>query len=149
MTRSATPADADHIALHRYPENVNAAERPVYATWVAGAIERGSYVGFLILDGDEVIAGVGLTVLEWGPSRGSPMPWRGRIVNVWTHPEYRRRGHARTVVNACLDAARRRGVTHVGLGSSDMARGLYGSLGFRESGAEMWLAHDAVVSRGR
>lgn len=142
--RAATPLDAAAIAAHRYPDEADAAERPAYATWVAGAIRRGLYAGFLALDenqgAEQVVAGAGLTLLEWGPSRGDPQPWRGRVVNVWTHPAWRRRGLAQGLVTRCLAAARQRGVTRVNLGTSDPARGLYERLGFHASAAEMWLA---------
>ncbi|PNY80243.1 GNAT family N-acetyltransferase [Deinococcus koreensis] len=144
IIRAATPADAECIALQRYPDEADAAARPAYAAWVAGAIQRGLYAGFLALDGDrgaeQIVAGAGLTLLEWGPSRGDPQPWRARIVNVWTHPDWRRRGLAQGLVTRCLDSARQRGVGRVSLGTSAQARGLYGRLGFQASAAEMWLA---------
>lgn len=137
--RPVTPADAHTIAAHRYPDARDLPERPAYAAWVAQAIKEGQYLGFLLEDGAEVIAGAGVTLLHWGPTRGDPQPWRARIVNVWTHPDCRRAGHARTLVTACLDALRARGVTRVNLGSSDMARTLYESLGFTASTHEMTL----------
>ncbi|WP_216321751.1 GNAT family N-acetyltransferase [Deinococcus aestuarii] len=135
--RPATSTDADTIALHRYSDEADAHERPIYAVWVADALRRGVYVGFLAVDGEEVVAGAGLTLLEWGPSRGDPSPFRARVVNVWTHPGHRRRGLARELVTRCLGAAQERGVSRVGLGTSELARPLYGALGFRASGAEM------------
>ncbi|MBB5363334.1 GNAT family N-acetyltransferase [Deinococcus humi] len=115
------------------------AERPVYAEWVEGAINRGFYLGFLALDGEKVIAGAGLTLLEWGPTRGDSQPWRGRIVNVWTHPDYRRQGLARELVGRCTDVARERGITRLSVGTTAEARSLYGSLGFTASPAEMTI----------
>ena len=63
---------------------MDAAERPIYAGWVAGAVERGVYRGFFIEKEGEVVAGAGLVRLEWGPSRGDPQAYRARLVNVWT-----------------------------------------------------------------
>ncbi|GGS31579.1 GNAT family N-acetyltransferase [Deinococcus knuensis] len=137
--RPVTPADAATVAAHRYPDEQDAPERPVYAAWVAGAIRDGLYLGFLLEGGGEVIAGAGVTLLHWGPTRGDPQPWRARVVNVWTHPDWRRAGHARTLVTACLDALRECGITRVSLGSSDMARPLYAALGFAASTHEMNL----------
>ncbi|WP_155299192.1 GNAT family N-acetyltransferase [Deinococcus kurensis] len=135
--RPVTPADAHTIAAHRYPDARDLPERPVYAAWVAEAIKGGLYLGFVLEDGAEVIAGAGVTLLHWGPTRGDPQPWRARVVNVWTHPDCRRAGHARTLVTACLDAVRSRGITRVSLGSSDMACSLYEALGFTPSAHEM------------
>lgn len=142
--RPVTPADAATIAAHRYPDARDLAERPAYAAWVADAIQDGVYLGFLLEGGGEVIAGAGVTLLHWGPTRGDPQPWRARVVNVWTHPDWRRAGHARTLVTACLDALRARGITRVSLGSSDMARPLYAGLGFVASPHEMTLTLPAA-----
>lgn len=135
--RPATPTDAPTLALHRYPDEADAGERAAYAAWVAGALERGLYLGFLAEHGGQVVAGAGLTLLEWGPTRGDPQPWRGRIVNVWTHPDFRRRGLARELVTRCVEAARERGVTRLSLGTTESGRALYRALGFRTSGTEM------------
>ncbi|WP_233554560.1 GNAT family N-acetyltransferase [Deinococcus cavernae] len=137
MIRPATPADADMIAFHRYPDEPDAAERPLYAAWVEEAIGRGIYVGFLLESAGAVIAGAGLTLLEWGPTRADPQPYRARLVNVWTHPAWRRQGNARALVQACLDAAQERGVTRLSLGTTDPGRPLYEGLGFRASPTEM------------
>ncbi|CAM3576925.1 GNAT family N-acetyltransferase [Deinococcus frigens] len=138
MIRPVRPADAPGVARYRCPAEVDAAQRPVYADWVAGAMHRGLYLGFLAVEG-EVVAGAGLTLLEWGPTRSDPQPWRGRIVNVWTRPDHRRQGLARELLGCCLDAARERGVTRLSLGTTSEARHLYEALGFTGSGTEMTL----------
>lgn len=137
MIRPVQFDDAPIIAHHRFPAEADAAERPIYSDWVKEAIQRGLYQGFLALDGEEIVAGAGLTLLEWGPSRGDPQPWRGRIVNVWTHPDHRRRGLARELVEFCVDAARERGIARLSLGTSAEARHLYETLGFTASTSEM------------
>lgn len=86
-----------------------------------------------------MVSGAGLTVLEWGPTRGDPQVFRGRIVNVWTHPDHRRQGHARAAVLACLNAAQHRSISRISLGTTPEARALYESLGFRISRTEMLL----------
>ncbi|WP_420594896.1 GNAT family N-acetyltransferase [Deinococcus sp.] len=137
--RLATSADANQIASHRYPEAEDAAERPVYAEWVAGAMQRGTYLGWLVTESSQVIAGAGLTLLEWGPTRGQPNPLRARLVNVYTAPEWRRKGLARQLVETALREAAARNIGVVSLGTSPVARPLYLSLGFEESRTEMCL----------
>ncbi|WP_232337322.1 GNAT family N-acetyltransferase [Deinococcus arboris] len=135
--RPVTPADGAVIARHRLPDPADAPDRPAYAAWVAGAIARGTYLGFVTQVGGEIIAGAGLTLLDWGPSRGDPQPLRARVVNVWTHPDWRRQGHARALVQACLAAGQARGVTRFALGTTLQGRALYEALGFAASGTEM------------
>ena len=139
LIRPVLPADAPTIARHRYPADADASERPAYADWVRGAIERGTYIGLLAEQGGEIVAGAGLLLLEWGPTRGHPNPLRARLVNVWTHESYRRRGLARRLVKTLLAGAQARGIGLVSLGTTEMARPLYESLGFKLYPNEMLL----------
>ena len=57
----------------------------------------------------------------------------GEIVNVATHPDYRRRGYARAVLLALLEKARQDGIVTLTLEvreSNAAAQALYASLGF-------------------
>ena len=139
LIRPATPADAAHIALHRYPDETDCSQRPPYADWVRGALGRGVYIGQLVVDGPAVIAGAGLILLEWGPNRTDPNPLRARLVNVWTHADYRRRGLARQLTTDLLNQAKGRGIRTVSLGTTDMGKPLYEGLGFRTYPHEMLL----------
>lgn len=137
LIRPATPADAHAIAFHRYPAEADAPERPVYAEWVQGKVQAGEYLGLLALRCGDVVAGAGLVLLDWGPTRGNPEPLRARLVNVWTHENHRRQGLARRLVTDLLAQARTRGIGAVSLGSTEMARPLYESLGFNPYPHEM------------
>ncbi|WP_339095184.1 GNAT family N-acetyltransferase [Deinococcus sp. VB142] len=139
LIRPATPAGAASIAFHRYPAEADAPERPVYAEWVRGKVQAGEYLGLLALHGEAVVAGAGLVLLDWGPTRGNPEPLRARLVNVWTHENHRRQGLARRLVTDLLAQAKARGIGTLSLGSTEMARPLYGSLGFKPYPHEMLL----------
>lgn len=76
----------------------------------------------------------------------------GEIVNVATHPDYRRRGYARAVIDAILTLARERGVVALTLEvreSNVAARALYESAGFSTVGMRAgFYSHpreDAVI----
>ena len=80
---------------------------------------------FAVRDGGEVVA-TGLTILE-GDCAG--------LFDIVTHPEARRRGHARTILLALLATARGMGAHHVYLqveSSNASAIALYDAFGFRE-----------------
>lgn len=83
--------------------------------------------GIVALDGDEVIAYAGLvTALD-----------EGEITNVATHPEHRRCGAARAVLELLLTEAKARGISRLTLEvreSNAPARTLYKSLGFTPCG---------------
>jgi GNAT superfamily N-acetyltransferase len=131
--RAATSSDAAIISSHRYPDEPEF--RPTYAAWLEAAIPRAVYLGWLLEaekpEGEEtVIAGAGLVILEWGPSRENPNPYAARIANVFVEPDFRRQGFARKLLERCLEEAQTRNITHLNLSSTDMARGLYETLGF-------------------
>lgn len=70
--RSVTVHGGDLVASHRYPDEADDAERAVYAAWVAGAIARDRYLGYVAVadqsEGrEEVLAGAGVTLLDWAP----------------------------------------------------------------------------------
>lgn len=138
--RSARPEDARIVAGHRYPDTIDAEAGKNYARWVEGAMERGLYRGWLHELETQVIAGVGLVLLEWGPTRDAVSPYRARVVNVYTAPAWRRRGIARHLVTHALSTARSAGITQFSLSSTDEAHDLYASLGFRASPREMHLS---------
>ena len=59
------------------------------------------------------------------------------IVNIGTHPDFRRQRHARTLLAHVLQVCRNMGIKHGYLEvrrSNVAARGLYGALGFEEAG---------------
>jgi GNAT superfamily N-acetyltransferase len=58
---------------------------------------------------------------------------RATILNVYTDPEYRRRGIARLLMETMIDWCKREGLARVNLHASDAGRHLYESLGFEPS----------------
>jgi ribosomal protein S18 acetylase RimI-like enzyme len=73
------------------------------------------------------------TVMDWPPNVLGPGTRRGNILNVYTSPEYRRRGIGRALVAATIDAARHCGISCVILHATAEGRLLYDSMGFRAS----------------
>jgi GNAT superfamily N-acetyltransferase len=59
--------------------------------------------------------------------------FRATILNVYTDPEYRRRGIARLLMETMIDWCKRKGLARVNLHASDAGRHLYESLGFEPS----------------
>jgi ribosomal protein S18 acetylase RimI-like enzyme len=140
-TRLATAADAKLITHHRRRMFVDAgrADNQVldimsrtFEPWVAKAIEDGRYIGWLTSDGDRVVAGAGLLLLDWAPHPLDPYSTqRGYLLNVYVEPEYRRRKIANQLIERVLAEARRRRIRVVALHSTDAAWKLYESNGFR------------------
>ncbi len=104
--------------------------------------EGGYGTGIACVEDGRLVAYVGMvSVLD-----------EGEIVNVATHPDYRRHGYARAVIDEVLKLARERGVTVLSLevrASNVAARALYESAGFIAVGTRAgFYSHpkeDAVI----
>ena len=147
--RTADPDDAETIAHHRRgmfiammgPIDSAALEAmdTTFVPYVRRALAEGTYRGWLACTSDQrVVAGGGVIVHEWPASPVNPNPHRAYILNVYTEPEYRRRGIARCVVTTIIQWCRDEGFQRVSLHASSAGRRLYKSLGFEPTN-EMFL----------
>lgn len=111
---------------------------------LAALLSEGSYVGYLAVGADqEVIGGAGVHIRPQLPrmSRDGtyvatrPVPL---LVNVYTEPQWRRRGIARELVVVLMRWATERGVDQMVLHASDAGRALYASLGFAATNEMRW-----------
>ena len=93
----------------------------------------GTYRGWFIDDDDRVVAGGGVLVLPFQPQIGITRPERPWIVNMFTEPEYRRRGLARLLVEEMVKWCRRESFPVVTLHASDEGRPVYTAMGFVSS----------------
>lgn len=107
--------------------------------WLAQAMEEGKYRHWLALDGSGRVAGGGGVLLSpWPANPHDPCTERAVILNVYTEPEFRRRGVARQVMVAILDWIQSYGLRAVNLHASPEGRHLYEKLRF-EATNEMRL----------
>lgn len=107
--------------------------------WLSRALADGSYHHWFAVDGSGgVMGGGGVLLCSWPANPKDPCSERAIILNVYTEPEFRRRGIARQIMAAILDWARQRGFRTINLHASDEGRALYEKLGF-EATNEMRL----------
>ena len=139
--RRATVADLDHVVRHRqlmFAEmNEHTADEldaiiPVSRSYFEEALADGGYCGWLAeTESGRVIAGGGVVIVRWPGYPRSSRPRRAWILNMYTEPEYRRRGIARQLMTTMLDWCRAEGFPAVSLHASSEGRPLYEQLGFR------------------
>lgn len=137
--RPVTVADAAIIGQHRrwmFADNgVEAARLDAMAgpflTWVTARLEDGRYFGFLGEDGERVVAGIGMFVMDWPPHFLHPEHGeRGYVLNVYVDPMYRGRGLAVRMMEMAEEQFRSRGVRFGVLHASQMGRPVYERLGW-------------------
>lgn len=155
--RLATLADLDTLVEHRRSmwrdmgatdevllEDMSARFRP----WLRVRMDSGDYRTWLVeLDG-EVVAGAAAWERERHPPVNGRHPRYVYVLNVYTSPEHRRRGLARSLMETIIEWARERGHDTIDLTASAEGQPLYESLGFSHVN-EMRLSLSAGFARPR
>jgi GNAT superfamily N-acetyltransferase len=157
--RFATLHDSEVISWHRarmfedmgeLPANLFEAFRASSCVRLRNLLARGDYVGWLLsLENapNKIIAGAGVHLRRVlpHPSDNTATFADGRhgiIVNVFTEPEWRRKGLAGMLLNRIIDWARDEKLDRLLLHSSTDGRALYERLGFVATN-EMRFAGDS------
>ena len=128
------------LAANQLPEDtdmtaVETASRDYYRA----ALADGSHAAWLVFDGDTWIGAGGVSFYRVMPTYHNPSGWKAYLMNIYTHPDYRRRGIARHMVDLLVGEARDRGVTAISLEATAMGMPLYESYGFVHMPMEMEL----------
>src|SRR5262245_48318354 len=104
-----------------------------FRPWVQEKLANREYFGWFVIDQDHIErAGSGLWIREWIINPNDLSGKEGYIGNVYTQPDYRRRGFARALMQVVLNWCQENGITGVFLRPSEVARPLYKGLGFEE-----------------
>jgi GNAT superfamily N-acetyltransferase len=140
--REATLSDIPEIARQRRRmcEDMNYTDDSALSTmatltadYLKKAIPDGSFRSWLACDNGRVVAGGAVVISPW-PSHAYDLDCRrATILNVYTEPEYRRRGIARQIMETIVAWCRQEGFARVSLHASEHGRPLYESLGFEDS----------------
>jgi GNAT superfamily N-acetyltransferase len=136
--RPATLADIPHVIAHRermfrdmgIPARFEAMAIAT-ETWLRSAIPSKTYLAWLAVSGDGVVAaGGGLIVIPWPPGPMTMDPRCGFVFNVYTDPAHRKHGLARRLMDTMHDWCRSEGIERVVLNASTFGRPLYEQMGY-------------------
>ena len=136
------------------PERLFEPFRALSLEYLRAPLASGEYIGWLVSEKSQpqkILAGAGVLLRQIPPF---PLPnengettiaagRQGVVVNVFTEPEWRRRGLARLLMEQIVTWARKQGIESLVLHASDDGRALYKKLGFIDTN-EMRMA--ALVS---
>jgi GNAT superfamily N-acetyltransferase len=140
--REASPKDIPEILRQRRKmyEDMNYkdpaaldAMLSLSSTYLQKAMADGSFHAWLACDKDRVVAGGAVIVTPWLAHPYDLECRRATILNVYTNPDYRRRGIARKLMQTMIDWCKRESLARVTLHASEDGRHLYASLGFELS----------------
>ncbi len=109
-------------------ENIDLA--PALKDYYMRHMADGTFVSWLALDGNKIIATSGMSFVEKPPYFGCPSGRIGLLSSMYTDPDYRRRGIARELLARVIKDAGEYGCGTVQITASDMGVKLYSDFGF-------------------
>ncbi len=114
-----------------------------FLPWVEKQMSAGHYLAwFLTTNSGEIVAGLGLWLMDWPPHMIAPAKPRANILNVYTHPEFRRLGLARRLMDTALEHCRAHGIRNIILHASPAGRALYAAMGFSQTNEMRLILED-------
>lgn len=103
------------------------------------ALEDGSCICYLAFDGDRLAGVGGVSFYQVMPTYYTPTGQKAYIMNMYTSPDFRRKGIAYHILDLLIREIRNRGVVYIALEATDMGRPLYEKYGFVKMEHEMRL----------
>ena len=147
--RRATIEDLDELvrtrsevlrAANKLDESVDMSEVERQSRdYYTKALADGSHTAYFVYDGDRFVGAGGVSYFRVMPTYHNPSGEKAYIMNMYTAPEYRRKGIAIKTLDLLVQDAKERGVKAISLEATDMGRPLYEKYGFVKMDDEMEL----------
>ncbi len=103
------------------------------------AFKEKSFAAWVAKEGGKIIATSGLCFYKIPPNNSCPNGKAAYIQNMYTKPEYRKKGIAKALFSKIIDEAKTWGCSKVLLNATDAGKPLYEKFGFKESNDDMYL----------
>ena len=98
-----------------------------------------THCAYLVFDKDRFVGAGGVSFYRVMPTYHNPTGWKAYIMNMYPHPEYRRKGIALHMLDLLVKEARQAGIGFISLEATEMGRPLYEKYGFVKMNDEMAL----------
>lgn len=127
-------------AANQLPDDTDMSkvERETY-NYYKMALRDGSHIAYLVFDADRFVGAGGVSFFQVMPTYHNPSGNKAYIMNMYTHPAYRRKGIALKTLDLLVKDVKNKGVTAISLEATDMGRPLYEKYGFINMDHEMEL----------
>lgn len=103
------------------------------------ALANDTHIAYLVFDKDTVVGAGGVSFFRVMPTYHNPSGKKAYIMNMYTRPEYRRKGIAYNILDCLVKETKDRGISAVSLEATDMGKPLYEKYGFVKMNNEMEL----------
>lgn len=106
------------------------------------ALSDKTHIAILVYDNDRCVGTGGVSFFKVMPTYHNPSGKKAYIMNMYTIPEYRRKGIALQTLDLLVQKAKEMGVAHISLEATDMGKHVYEKYGFVKMEHEMELQGD-------
>lgn len=103
------------------------------------ALCDGTHIAYLVFDKERFVGAGGVSFFQVMPTYHNPSGNKAYIMNMYTKPEYRRKGIAYKTLDMLIRDTKSKGITAISLEATDMGRPLYEKYGFIKMKDEMEL----------
>ena len=103
------------------------------------ALRDGTHIAYLVFDKSRFAGAGGVSFFQVMPTYHNPSGKKAYIMNMYTSPEYRRKGIAYKILDMLVKDAKSMGITAISLEATVMGRPLYEKYGFIKMNDEMEL----------
>ena len=119
-------------------EDMSEVERQSYE-YYKEALADGSHTAYLVFDGDKFVGAGGISYYRVMPTFHNPSGKKAYVMNMYTAPDYRRKGIAYKTLELLIEDAKAKGIDSISLEATEMGRPLYERYGFVQMNDEMEL----------
>lgn len=98
-----------------------------------------THIAYLVFDQSRFVGAGGVSFYQVMPTFHNPSGYKAYIMNMYTAPEYRRKGIAFKTLDLLVKDAKAKGITAISLEATKMGRPLYEKYGFIQMKDEMEL----------
>ena len=102
-------------------------------------MKEGTFLAWFAESDDEIIATSGLSIIEKPPQLWNFTGLEAYIMNMYTKPEWRRKGRGSVLLEKLLEEAKQRGIHQITLHTTLDGKSLYEKFGFKLGQNEMHL----------
>ena len=133
-----TESEVRTFSRAEVPEDIDL--KPALLDYYHRHMADDTFVSWIALDDEKIIATSGMSIVEKPPYFGCPSGRIGLLSSMFTDKAYRRRGIARELLSRVVNEAKQRGCGVVQITASDMGVLLYTDFGFKKNGNFMQLS---------
>ena len=108
--------------------------KPQLLEYYTKHLQDGTFVSWIAVDGESIIATSGMSFVEKPPYFGCPSGKMGLLSSMFTNADYRRMGIAKELLHRVVKEAQNYGCGTIQITASDMGVKLYTAYGFVHNG---------------